>query len=294
MAKKKNIKGGRLLIHVLLALLASGLIVLLVFMVLKSYGRVGKEFVMPYVEDRYVNELENDNPLRLRYVVIDSIYEEGKPGGLIKSQDPDSGSMVKMGRKVYLIIYSYVPEDAVMPDVTSLSVRLAIAQLENMGLHGGRLIGVHEPAGVVIDQRYKGKTIEEGRKLSKGSNIDLVIGIGNDSTRVTVPYVVGQNPAKARRNILAAGLNVGSEHFDRVSDMSHAIVWSQSPEYSGRPSAGLCSSVELYYCDKSVLKMEELERMKRKHIEDSIRAAEEMIRGFEYGSEYDLVGLDAF
>ncbi|MCR4828512.1 MAG: PASTA domain-containing protein [Bacteroidales bacterium] len=294
MANKKFMQSRRVLVHILLAMLASALIVMLVFMVLKSYGRVGREYTMPYVVDRFVNELDSDNELNLRYVIIDSVYEEGKPGGLIKSQDPDSGSMVKTGRKVYLIIYSYVPEDAVMPDVTSLSVRLAIAQLENVGLHGGRLIGVHEPAGVVIEQRYKGKAVEEGRKLSKGSNIDLVIGMGGDSTRVVVPYVVGQKPAKARRDILAAGLNVGSEHFDGVSDMSHAIVYRQSPEYSGRPSAGLCSSVELYYCDKSLVKMEDLERMKRKHIEDSIRAAEEMGRMFEISSEYDLVGLDAF
>lgn len=294
MANKKFMQSRRVLVHILLAMLASALIVMLVFMVLKSYGRVGREYTMPYVVDRFVNELDSDNELNLRYVIIDSVYEEGKPGGLIKSQDPDSGSMVKTGRKVYLIIYSYVPEDAVMPDVTSLSVRLAIAQLENVGLHGGRLIGVHEPAGVVIEQRYKGKAVEEGRKLSKGSNIDLVIGMGGDSTRVVVPYVVGQKPAKARRDILAAGLNVGSEHFDGVSDMSHAIVYRQSPEYSGRPSARLCSSVELYYCDKSLVKMEDLERMKRKHIEDSIRAAEEMGRMFEISSEYDLVGLDAF
>jgi len=110
-----------------------------------------------------------------------------------------------------------------------------------------------------------------------------------------VPYLVGMSPTKARRSILSASLNVGAEHYDGITDMSRAIVYKQSPEYSGRAGAEYGSRVELWYCDKSVVAMEELERMKQRQIEDSIRAL------YEQGDDaapsadpYGLTGLDEF
>lgn len=293
MGRKGFLKEHRWVSHLLIALAVSVLIVVVVFMVLKRYGRVGKEFKMPYVAGAYLDSLNNDDGLDLVYVVIDSVYKDNQRGGLILRQDPDSGAMIKRGRKVYLTISAYSPADAIMPNLTSLTVRHAISQLENVGLHGGRLIFVDDPSRVVLEQRYRGKSVPEGRHLSKGSNVDLVVGRGNDSTRSVVPYVIGMKPAKARRDILSSSLNVGSEHFDGISDMSRAIVYRQSPDYSGRSTAAMGSSVELWYCDQSVLKMEELERMKRKHIEDSLRALE-MMQESSSGNEYELIGLDQF
>lgn len=281
-------------LHALIAIGVSLLIVVVVFIILKHYGRVGQEYPTPYVVGQYVDELESDN-LQLQYVIIDSVYQQGKRGGYILRQDPDSGSMIKTGRKIYLTVTAFVPDNAIVPDLRSLSVRHAISQLENVGLHGGKLVFVDDPHHVVLEQKYKGRTVNEGRRLEKGAMVDLVVGRGSGSAQSIVPYLVGMSPTKARRSILSASLNIGAEHYDGITDMSRAIVYKQSPEYSGRAGAEYGSRVELWYCDKSVVAMEELERMKQRQIEDSIRAL------YEQGDDetpshdpYGLTGLDEF
>ena len=281
-------------LHALIAIGVSLLIVVVVFIILKHYGRVGQEYPTPYVVGQYVDELESDN-LQLQYVIIDSVYQQGKRGGYILRQDPDSGSMIKTGRKIYLTVTAFVPDNAIVPDLRSLSVRHAISQLENVGLHGGKLVFVDDPHHVVLEQKYKGRTVNEGRRLEKGAMVDLVVGRGSGSAQSIVPYLVGMSPTKARRSILSASLNIGAEHYDGITDMSHAIVYKQSPEYSGRTDTEYGSRIELWYCDKSVVAMEELERMKQRQIEDSIRAL------YEQGDDdtpshdpYGLTGLDEF
>ena len=281
--------------HALKAIGISLVIVIIVFIILKKYGRVGDEYPTPYVVGSYIDELPTDDGLDLQYVVIDSIYQQGKRGGYILRQDPDSGAMIKTGRKIYLTITAYVPDNAIVPDLRSISVRHAISQLENAGLHGGKLVFVDDPHHVVLEQKYKGRTVNEGRRLEKGAMVDLVVGRGSGSAQSIVPYLVGMSPTKARRSILSASLNVGAEHYDGITDMSRAIVYKQSPEYSGRTGAEYGSRVELWYCDKSVVAMEELERMKQRQIEDSIRALyEQGGDGVSTQDPYGLTGLDEF
>lgn len=282
--------------HALLALGISLVIVITTFIVLKHYGRVGQEYPTPYVVGQYVDDLDDVDygDLDLEFVIIDSIYQQNHRGGFILRQDPDSGSLIKNGRKIYLTVTSFVPDNAIVPDLRSLSVRHAISQLENVGLHGGRITIVDDPHHVVLQQKYKGRNVNEGRRLEKGAMIDLVVGRGSGSGMSIAPYLVGMSPTKARSNILSASLNVGAEHYDGITDMSRAIVYKQSPSYTGRAEVAYGTGIELWYCDKSVVAMEELERMKQRHIEDSIRALYEPVTGDDSRDPYELISLDEF
>lgn len=281
--------------HLILALAVSLLIVVIVFLVLKRYGRVGQEYKTPYVVGTYVEDLDNtDGDLNVQYVIIDSIYQSGKRGGYILRQDPDSGALIKSGRKIYLTVTSHVPDNAVVPDLRSLSVRHAVSQLQNVGLRGGRITFVDDPHHAVLEQKYKGRTVAPGRRLEKGAMIDLVVGRGTGSGQTIVPYLVGMSPQKARASILSSSLNMGVEHYDGITDMSHAIVYKQLPEYNGRSTSQYGDHVELWFCDKSVVAMEELERMKQRQIEDSIRALYEQPDEPTGSDPYRMTGLDEF
>lgn len=284
-------------LHALIAIAVSLFIVAVVFIILKHYGRVGQEYETPYVVGLYVDELENEG-LGLQFVIIDSIYQANQRGGYILRQDPDSGALIKKGRKIYLTVTSYNPESTNMPDLHSLSVRNAISQLENAGLHGGKLIFVDDPHHTVLEQKYKGRTVAAGKQMDKGATIDLVVGRGSGKDLTITPYLVGMSPNKARRNILSASLNIGTEHFDGITDMSRAIVYKQIPIYSGRSDISYGATVEVWYCDKSVVAMEELERMKRRQIEDSLHMLDLLINGetFESSSNdpFGLTDLDEF
>lgn len=281
--------------HLLVALAVSLLIVVIVFFVLKRYGRVGQEYKTPYVVGSYIDDLdETDGDLIVQYVIIDSIYQSGKRGGYILRQDPDSGALIKSGRKIYLTVTSHVPDNAVVPDLRSLSVRHAVSQLQSVGLRGGRITIVDDPHHAVLEQKYRGRTVAPGRRLEKGAMIDLVVGRGTGSGMTIVPYLVGMNPQKARASILSSSLNMGVEHYDGITDMSHAIVYKQSPEYSGRATSQYGDHIELWFCDKSVVAMEELERMKQRQIEDSIRALYGQPDEPNGIDPYRMTGLDEF
>lgn len=283
------------LIHALVAIVVSFFIVVVVFFVLRHYGRVGQEYPTPYVVGSYVDDLESTKDgFTVHYVIIDSIYQSGKRGGYILRQDPDSGSLIKDGRKIYLTVTSHVPDNAIVPDLRSLSVRHAVSQLQNVGLRGGRITFVNDPHHVVLEQKYRGRSVAPGRRLEKGAMIDLVVGTGTGSGQTIVPYLVGMSPQKARTSILSASLNMGVEHYDGITDMSRAIVYKQLPEYSGRPTSQYGNHVELWYCDKSVVAMEELERMKQRQIEDSIRSLYEQPDEPSGSDPYRMIGLDEF
>lgn len=295
MASNNFFEKHRWILHLILALAASLIILIVVFLVLKRYGRVGQEYKTPYVVGSYVQDLDNTvGGINVQYVIIDSIYQSGKRGGYILRQDPDSGSLIKDGRKIYLTVTSHVPDNAVVPDLRSLSVRHALSQLQNVGLRGGRITFVDDPHHAVLEQKYRGRAVAPGRRLEKGAMIDLVVGRGTGSGMTIVPYLVGMSPQKARMSILSSSLNMGVEHYDGITDMSRAIVYKQLPEYSGRASSQYGDHVELWFCDQSVVAMEELERMKQRQIEDSIRALYGQPDEPNGIDPYRMTGLDEF
>lgn len=231
-------------------LLVSLAIIIVAFILVKIYSRHGKEYVLPNLVGENIEIVRENDSLGLQFVVIDSIYVAGDDGGRILTQDPEDSTMVKKGRKVYVTITAYAPEDAVMPNLTDgTSLRQAISSLESVGLQGGRLTFVDSPYKDVLNQTYKGREVAAGQKLPKGAFVDLVVGKGDKVVYGIVPFVLNKNSLKARRDILSASLNVGTEHFSGVKDRSRAVVYRQEPEYTGVSRYELGTSVDLWYCD---------------------------------------------
>ena len=73
-----------------------------------------------------------------------------------------------------------------------------------------------------------------------------------------MPFVIGQAPAKARRGILSASLNVGQEHWEDVSDRSSAVCYKLYPDYTGVTRYPLGTYVDLWYCDATEADVERI------------------------------------
>ena len=99
------------LLHLLLMLGISMVLLFLIFLFIRIYARQGDEYELPDIVGMNIAEVEADNALGFRYVVQDSIFRPGNPGGIILTQDPKCGTMVKKGRKVY-------GGGGIQPDVT--------------------------------------------------------------------------------------------------------------------------------------------------------------------------------
>ena len=236
--------------HLLYMLAVSVVIVFLCFMFIKIVARQGKEYELPDLRGMALTQLEEENVLSLRYVVIDSVYDEEKEGGIVVQQDPKPGTMIKTHRKVYVTVTSYAPSDVVLPELSNMTVRSAVSALEAAGLRCGRLRFVDSPyRNVILETTSNGKMVYAGQKMNQNDVVDLTVGMGETPTGTRVPFVIGQLPAKARRGILSASMNVGQEHFEGVTNRSTAVCYKLNPDYTGVTRYPLGTYVDIWYCD---------------------------------------------
>jgi beta-lactam-binding protein with PASTA domain len=154
---------------------------------LSNYTRHGEFIVLPDLSKTQLTKAEEQlKSLDLKYVVIDSVYVENSPPGLVFKQNPYAGSHVKKGRNIYLYTTSMLPPMVEMPDLQDKSLRQAKNIIENNGLKLGKVTLVPAAfAGIVVRQLNKGRTIDPGAKIAKGTVIDLDVGRG--STDDTLP-----------------------------------------------------------------------------------------------------------
>lgn len=261
MAKEPFFKRYPWALHLLLMLGITVVVLALVFLFIRLYARHGQEYELPDVVGRNIEELRADNPIGLDIVVLDSVFRPGQEGGRILTQDPKGGTMVKSGRKLYITMTAYTPEDAVLPELAGLTVRQAVSELMGVGLEVGQLRFVEDKyKNSVIEQTCKGKTIYAGQQIERGSVVDLVVGLGDSTGRSVVPFVIGKTRDMARRDILSASLNVGQEHFGGVKDRQTAVVYRQEPDYTGVSRFAYGTSVSLWYVDEDEVDVKKMIR----------------------------------
>ena len=261
-------------LHLLIMLGVSLMVLVVVFWFIRIYARQGEEYELPDMLGKNVSELLADNPIGLDVVVLDSVFRPGQEGGIILTQDPKGGTMVKKGRKLYITMTAHTPEDAVLPELAGLTVRQAVSELQAAGLQVGSLKFVEDPyENNVIEQTCKGKTVYAGQQIARGSMVDLVVGLGDGSGRSVVPFTIGKTADYARRDILSASLNVGREHFGGVKDKQTAVVCRQDPDYTGVTKYPYGTAVELWYVDADAT---DVEKMVREFKVDSSRIIEDL------------------
>ena len=267
MKKESILKKYPWILHLLLMLGVSLVVLMVVFMFIRIYARQGEEYELPDMVGRNISELEADNPIGLDIVVLDSVFRPGQEGGLILTQDPKSGTLVKKGRKLYITMTAYTPEDAVLPELAGLTVRQAVSELLANGLECGKLTFVEDPyKNNVIEQTSKGKAVYAGQQIPRGTVVDLVVGLGDGMGRSVVPFVIGKTADLARRDIQSASLNVGRMHFGGVKNKQTAVVNRQEPDYTGVSKYPYGTDVDLWFIDADAI---DVERMVREFKVDS-------------------------
>ncbi len=152
------------------------------FKFLDIYSRHGQTYMVPDFSGRVPSEIkENPDFKNFEFQIIDSIYDNTLPGGVVFSQDPLPGTEVKKNRTIYLSIVQSSPEMVALPDLGNTE-RQALSQIAAYGFNVGKINRVPSRyPGLLIDFYYMGKKIKPGIKLPKGSKIDLDIGDGNQS-----------------------------------------------------------------------------------------------------------------
>ena len=235
--------------HFIIIVLVSLILIWGIMKILDLYTRHGKYYVVPDVKGLTIDEIKAEKYKgNLKFVVIDSIFDNNHPKGSVVDQEPDPGTNVKYGRKIYLTTVAVLPEMVNMPDLQDLTLRQALALLETYGLKQGRLEYVPDIAeNAVLEQRYKGKKINPGTLIEKGSRIDLVLGKGLNAEECEeiVPNLIGKFRDEAFLLSGKASMNIGTEVFLDNKDTVNARIVKQLP----LPGQKICHGqpIDLWY-----------------------------------------------
>ena len=245
----KETFGGFILKNVLIA---TGILVVLSWIALIGvdyYTHHGESEVLPDLRGMYVEEAEVLLAKKGLYpVVIDSVYVRGKKLGTIISQTPGPNSNLKTNRPVYVIINSRNVHQIVLPEINDVSFRQADAMLQSVGLSVSNVeYAPSEYKDLVIDVKYKGRSISPGSRVPEGSSLVLVVGNGQgEAADDLVPSIKGKGLDEATEVLQTANYVIGAVEYDIPPSGNEAsyIIYRQRPAAGTTLPAG--SKIDIF------------------------------------------------
>lgn len=274
MSFKQFIKSRVFFAHLGLIVTSFFLLFVMVFFLLKQYTRHGSEYTVPNIEGKLLSEAEQMKEMaNFNVIVIDSIFQEDSPAGIILSQEPIADARVKKGRKIYVTVTSETGDELSMPLCTDMSLKTAVQSLTDIGLRIGNIsFRPGDISNIVLEQRQNGKIIRQNAKIKRGDVIDLLVEMDVNSSTTNMPDILGKTEVEAEKMLWAAGLNVGKKTFDGQREHNHSRVVSYTPTFKGLT---LGTTVSLHFINdakssyrKTLRKFEEQLILEQNNYED--------------------------
>jgi len=239
----------------LLTLLGIGLLGVLLYLaiffwILPVYTRHGSGILVPDVgELPYQEAVKTLKKSKLRPTAEpDSVFMENLPPGVIIKQYPAPYSRVKPNRTISLTINKFQPPMVSMPEVIDQTLYQAKVRLENWGLSIGSVMRKPDIAeNAVLEVKHKGTDIKPGTKIPRGSKIDLIVGSGRMSGKVTLPDLEGYTYEDAVAILTDLNLGLGSLVYTPNGPADKmGTIYDQRPRYVQGDSVRKGSAIDLY------------------------------------------------
>jgi beta-lactam-binding protein with PASTA domain len=252
MTLKDYFKTKPVLVNILLAVFALFVFAYLSLLFLRVYTHHKQAIAVPdYSGLSQTEYISTTKKHKLRYEIIDSLYVPAAVPGSVLKQYPSAGYKVKQHRTIFLTIASVTPEKVSIPKLTDVSLREAQSRLENIGLKVGQVI--YRPSefkNLVLEQRYQNAPLSTGEMIPKGTEIDLVVGMGLSNEKTELPILTGLTLDVARSILYYNNLNAGALVYDNTIltsfDSLKARVWKQLPNPLESISIEMGTSVDLW------------------------------------------------
>lgn len=222
-----------------------------VLFILKIYTHHGESITVPDLKGFSLEDAEQQlQRLDLRYQVWDSSYNADLPPKAVIDQRPKANEKVKEKRRIYLTLNAENPPEVPLPDIIDASLRNAIIQLESKGLKVGKKEYVPDLAkNAILDIKVNGVSVNTGKKVPKGTKVDLVLGDGLSVGRIPIPNLIEMTFLEAKIALKGYELNLGSVVKEgEIEDLDSAIVYSQQPPAAtdGSRTINLGEPVDLF------------------------------------------------
>lgn len=233
-----KIKSSPLLKNLIFAISTAIVIIVGTLIWLNFYTNHGEKIETPNflgltIEE--ANELANSNDLRL---TIDSVYaNKPKNTVILQSPKPYSDSLeswVKTNRIIYLTLVRKMEQKIKLPSIKDNSKSLAATKLTIAGLNPKWKYQPSPYKNVVLDVKYKGKSVEEGFILPKNSEVEVVLGEGQNLTaQIQIPNLVGKTISEANIELADKTFSLVANYNNCVTseDSTTSLISEQYPEY---------------------------------------------------------------
>lgn len=206
------------------------LIVLVIFSSLNFYTNHGSGVPVPKLKglniDNAIDILKNQGFVP----EVDSVFRNDIDPGTVVEQDPDPGTNVKEGRKIYLTMVSKLAPNVSLPNIEQMPYITAESMLANNGLRiGDTTYSADIARDMVLEVRFSGQPIKAGTKIPKGSRLDLVLGDGKGAAEIDIPDLVGVDYDAVKFQLKGQGLLLGTVTKLPGTDTTNAWVVAQQP-----------------------------------------------------------------
>jgi len=245
----------------IIQLLLMALVVILVFagvlLWLKFYTNHGQKLELPQYEGIHLDKASTDAEKKsFEIIVNDSIHRVGMDGGIILTQNPVAGSLVKENRKIYLDITKHNADLIKLEDLRQMYGREYNSkkqELASLLINSEIKYRRYDPgeANHILEVWY-GDEIIEGRGgikedvvIEKGATLEFVIS-GIEGGNVKMRDFTCQLLSQIRTTIEMSRLKIGEiERKGIITDIDNAYVTSQIPPYVEGETLVMGSTINL-------------------------------------------------
>jgi serine/threonine-protein kinase len=190
------------------------------------YVNLGDETELPDVVELTVPEatklLEN---LGFSAQVTDSVFDANLSKGAVVEQIPYPFTRVKKNRRVYLTV-CMGKKPILMPNLFYKSPREAEEILKSYGLI--LRAKYYEYNDLAVDGVVIGQSYPQGQEIKRGTEINLTISLGPYPVEKTIPELVGNSLAAAKKQLRSLGIAKINIEYEEKENMLPETVIKQS------------------------------------------------------------------
>ncbi len=191
----------------------------------------GEEFALPELVGKTEHEADEiAQTFDLSLEVAGREYSLEKPQGVILTQVPEAGTLVKRGRNVKIVVSAGTKMSEV-PGVYGLPLAQASIALQKAGFQAGEIFWVR------VDTLPKNTAVEtipaKGAMLPAGSKVSIAVNQGEEENIFVMPSFMGLPLERARERIEELGLVL--EDIKRVKEeryLPNTVLEQKPPQGS--------------------------------------------------------------
>lgn len=201
-------------------------IVILDLFLMPLYTKHGKEVELPDVTDKQIEQASDIlksggfNP-----IIKDSVYDEQFSPGSVVQQNPLPFTMVKKGRRVYLVV-SIGEKPLYIPRLIGLTPQDAEFRLKEEGLRLNQVI--YEFSDFYLRGTVMNQSVPAGEIAKRNQRINITVSLGPPPTSLEVPNLVGKSLESAEKELDVIGLKINLIKHSYRPNLVPGTVLNQS------------------------------------------------------------------